>query len=107
MESAGAGEQIEVLKDEPDFAVTQDGALVCGGGGNLAAIEPVLAGGGTVEAAQNVHESALAGTAGTDESDELAAVDRERDALQDGYGQIAAAVALAKVFETDEGHWLA
>src|SRR6266542_2285812 len=104
VQRAGAGQQIEVLKNEADLRVAQYRALVGGRGGNLLPVQAVASGTGSVEAAKNVHQRALARTADADQRDEFAALDRERHTLEHRDFQIAAPVALANVLQSDEFH---
>ena len=77
VQSAGARQEVEVLEDEADLGVAEVGAIVGRGGGDLFAVEPVLTGGGMVQAAEDVHERALAGAAGADQGHQFAAGDRQ------------------------------
>lgn len=83
LEGAGAGEQVEVLKDKAHLAVTDESAAIVGEAGDLFAIEVVFTFGGAIETTQDVHQRGLAGAGGADECDELTPVDGEGDALQD------------------------
>ena len=72
LQGSRAGEEIEALKDEADDPVAQAGPLLRAETGDLPAVEPVLAGGGVVEAPEDVHERALARAARAHERHQLA-----------------------------------
>ena len=58
----GARDQVERLEDEADLAAAHECLLVLGQPGDVAAVEEVLAASRYVEAAEDVHQSRLAGT---------------------------------------------
>jgi acyl-CoA thioesterase-1 len=106
LQRAGAGQQVEVLEDEPDLAVADERAAVGAEGGNLLAIEPVFAGRGVVETPEDVHERALARATGAHQGDELAARDVHGHALEDRHVDFAEVVGLVDVSEFDQLHWV-
>jgi hypothetical protein len=61
VQSGGAGEQVEGLKDEADLLVADAGELVVVECGDVVPVEPVAALRGRVEAADEVHQRGLAG----------------------------------------------
>ena len=60
LERRGARQQVEVLKDEADAVVAQAGALVGVEPGDVAAVNPVLAAAGVIQAAEDVQQGGLA-----------------------------------------------
>jgi hypothetical protein len=82
VQRGGAGQQVEGLEDEADFLVADAGELVVVELGDVVAVEPVLALGGRVEAADQVHQGGLAGAGGAHDGDVLVVLDAERDAAQ-------------------------
>src|SRR5262249_39627571 len=71
---------------------------------DLHSVQPVFAGGGAVQAAQDVHQRALARAAGAHERDHLAPVDGERNALEHGHVDLAEVIGLVNFVEADELH---
>jgi hypothetical protein len=63
--------------------------------------EPVAAAGGTIEAAQDVHQGRLAGAGGADDGQELAALDLQVDAAQGGHRHVPGAIYLYQSLEPD------
>ena len=57
-----------------------------------------------VEAAEDVHQRGLARAGGAHQRDHLAALDRQRDALEHRHVDLAEVVGLVDVFEADEFH---
>ena len=82
MQGGGAGQQVEGLEDEADFLVADTGKLVVVQGADQLVVEPVIALGGRVEAADQVHESGLAGSGGSHDGYIFVGLDLERDAAQ-------------------------
>src|SRR5690606_25822742 len=76
-EGAHAGEKVEALEDEADFPVSNAGEFVAAEFADVFAVEEVFARGGTVEAAEDVHESAFAAAGAADDGDHFAGVDVE------------------------------
>ena len=74
------GEQVELLEHEADVPVADLGELVLVEVGDVVAGQQEPAGGGDVEAAEDVHQRRLARARRSDDGDELAALDRERHA---------------------------
>jgi hypothetical protein len=68
----GARQQVEALEDEAEVAAAQQGALVAVERLHRHAAEQVGAGGGRVQAAEDVHRGRLARAAGAHDGDELA-----------------------------------
>ncbi len=82
MQGGGAGQQIEGLKDETDFLVSNACQLVIVQLTDELPIEPVLAFGGSVEAADQIHERGLARSGWTHDRDILIVADPHRDPAQ-------------------------
>src|SRR5207245_1499068 len=76
----GAGEQVEGLEDESDLAVADRGQVVVPDPADVDAVEVIRALCRLVEAADDMHERALARARRADDRDELTAPDREIDA---------------------------
>ena len=79
---AGARQQVEALEHEPDGPAAHRGELVVGHGGHVRAVQDVGAGGGMVEAAQEVEEGGLARARRPHDRHELPLLEREGHALQ-------------------------
>ena len=78
-------EQVIALEDETKVMAAQGGQLV---GGELAGRTPldaVLATGGAIQTAQNVHQRRLTGSRGADDGHHLARIDAQIDILEDGH----------------------
>ena len=101
---AGPGQQIEVLEDETDLRVAHHGALLGGQGRDVLPVQPVFSRRGAVQAAEDVHQRALARTAGAHQRDHLATLNLERNALEDRNLQFAALVGFMNVIEVDQFH---
>ena len=82
VQRGGAGEQVEGLEDEADFLVADAGELVVVERGDVVAVEPVVALGGRVEAADEVHQRGFAGAGGAHDGDVLVVADAEVDAAE-------------------------
>ncbi len=79
---AGAGQQVEGLEDEADFLVADARQLVVVEFADQLAVEPVLALGRRIEAADQVHQRRLAGARRAHDGDVLVVPDAEIDAAQ-------------------------
>src|SRR2546422_2369841 len=77
-----AGEQVERLEDEADLLVADPGQLIVGQIGDLLPVEPVLAAGRRVEAADQVHERRLPRARRSHHRHVLIAPDLDADATQ-------------------------
>src|SRR6185295_10053786 len=75
LERGGARQEVEALEDEPDQPVPDDRAGVVAPPGHVDAIEQVAPPRRAIEAADDVHERALARAALPDDGHELAAAD--------------------------------
>ena len=99
------GDEVEGLEDEADLAAPVSGEFFVGHLRDVAAVEEILAGGGAVEAAQDVHERALARAAGAHDGNVVTELDGGLDALEgfDHDGAVGLEVGLADAAEFDDG----
>ncbi len=104
LDGAGPGQQIETLEDKSQFTVAHQGPLVGGELGDLLSLQPVLAGGWSVQAAQDVHQRGFSGSGRTGESDQLPLPDGQGDAFEHRHGDVAHLVGLYDVVQVDEVH---
>ncbi len=82
VQRSGAGKQIEGLEDESDFLVADARQLIVVQFADQLAVEPVLALGRRIEAADQVHQRRFAGARWTHDGDVLVVPDAEVDAAQ-------------------------
>src|ERR1700733_6354654 len=82
LDHAGTRQQIEGLKHEADAPPPDAGQCGLIQLRNVDALQQVLPAARPVEAAENVHQRRFAGSRGAHDGNELAAVDRQRDAPQ-------------------------
>ena len=101
---AGARQQIEVLKHEPDFFIAHMRPLIARQIGHLLPVQHIPAAGGPVKAAQDIHERAFAGAGGARERHQLALLDRERDALEHRHVKLAQMIGLVYIVKLDYIH---
>jgi hypothetical protein len=78
----GALEQHVLLEDKADLLVADVGELVVVEVGHAHAVQQILAAGGLVEAADDVHQRGLAAARGPHDRHHLALADGERDAAE-------------------------
>ena len=102
VQRAGAGQQVEGLEHEADFLVADAGELVVVHFADQVAVEVVQAGGGRIQAADQVHQRGLAGAGGAHDGDVLALLDFDVDAGDGVDFLIAHDVGLAQVPGADE-----
>src|ERR1019366_3377999 len=98
----GARQQIELLENKANFAVTDGGQLVAIHGFHGDAIQPVDTGRRLVKAAEDVHEGRFAGTGRAQDGDEIAAFDGERDVAQGGHGEGADVEGAGEVLDFND-----
>jgi hypothetical protein len=79
-EDGELGDEVKVLEDETEAFAAEFGELVVGELGDVLVVEEVVAAGGAVEAAEDVHEGGLAGAGRAHDGDHVALVDIEGDA---------------------------
>src|SRR5437667_10752444 len=73
LERRSPGQQIETLKNKTNLLVPNVSQLVAVELGDVGAVEPIATLGGPIQAADDVHESGFARTAGAHDGDKLAA----------------------------------
>ena len=88
------GEQVERLEDEPDLLVADAGQFIVGQIAHLLAVEPVLAAGGRIEAADEVHERGFPRPGRAHDRHELVLLDLDFHAAQ-GVHDLATHVVIA------------
>ena len=89
-------DQVERLKHKADVPAAEDGALPLFHGKQISPVQQHLAGGRGVQPAQQIEQSALAGTALAHHGHKFALGHREAHVLQRLHGSLAGAVGLAK-----------
>ena len=82
LQRARAREQIEALEDETDLSIPQAGALVARHVDHFFALQQITAAGGTVEAAERVHQRGLAGARRAHQGHVFSLIDVQRNAPQ-------------------------
>ena len=82
LDAGERGEEVEELEDEADFVAAEAGEVVIGERGDGLAVDADFAGGGAVEAADQVEEGGLSGAGGADDGDHFAAGDVEVDGIE-------------------------
>src|SRR5690606_33917969 len=102
LDRARPGQQVEPLEHEAEVAAAEQRALVAGQRLHLGPEEAEHARGRHVEAAEDVHRGRLAGTRWPHDRDEIAALDREVDALQGLERTRSLAEGLGDPFELDD-----
>ena len=98
------GSRLKLWKTKPSLAVRTSARWL---GVNWLISWPssqIFARTGPVEAAQDVHQRGLAGAGGAHQRHHLAAIDRERDALEHRDVDLAQVIGLGDVFQPDEFH---
>ena len=88
--------QIVALEHKADLPAAEDGALPLFHGKQISPVQQHLAGGRGVQPAQQIEQSALAGTALAHHGHKFALGHREAHVLQRLHGSLAGAVGLAK-----------
>jgi hypothetical protein len=102
LERAGAGQQVEALEDEPERFVADLRELVGVEPRDVAPTQEKPASRRAVEAAEDVHQRALAGARRAHDRHELALVDLQVDAAQGLHLDVAHRVDLADALEPHE-----
>ena len=103
-QGARARQQVEILEDEAELVVAHQGALVVGQRRHILTVEPVFARRRAVQAAQDVHQRALARSGGPHQRDQFPAGDRHRDPLEHGDIHVPQLVRFVDVAQLDEFH---
>jgi hypothetical protein len=105
LERARARQQVELLEHEADAAVADRRERIAGQALDRLARQTVGAAGGLIEAAEDVHQRALARARSAHDRDELAGVDVEAHAAQGMHLLVAHRVGLDQVAGFDQaGH---
>ena len=104
LERRRAGEQVEPLKDESNLFVANRRQLIVREARHVAAVQPIRAGRRAIEAAEDVHQRRLPRSRRSDDRDELAARDVERDATQRMDRDVADLIDLGEVLACDQWH---
>src|SRR5207302_9874689 len=87
-----ARNQVVGLEDETDLSIADPGQLIVAQGGHVVAVENVTAGRGLVQAADQVHQRALARTGWAHDGDEFSLRDVQGNPLDGGYLYLTSAV---------------
>ena len=82
MQGAQVREQMVALEDKPEVIPAQFRQLFIAQRAGLDAVDLVAAGGGVVQAAEDIHQGGFARTRGTDDRDHFAGMNRQVDALE-------------------------
>src|SRR5258708_27328936 len=93
-DGAGAGKQIELLKNEADLLVANLGKLVAAQGADIHAVQVVGAGSGLVETAQDIHHGGFARAGGSHDGDEASPLDFQGHSAKGVHGDVAELVDL-------------
>src|SRR5207245_2768351 len=101
VDRTGARNQVVGLEDEADLSISDPGQLVVGQRRDVVAVEDVAAGGWLIEAADQVHQGALAGARGPHDGDELALRNVERNSFEGGDLHLPGEVDLCYALEGD------
>ena len=104
LERAGARKEVEVLKDEPELAVSYACQLVARERRGVSSAEKVAPLRRPVETAHHVHEGRLARARGTHDGYELAGLHRDVDATERVHLYVPKRVDLVQVLGSNEGH---
>ena len=94
-------QQVVLLEDEAELGAAYQGQVVVAQALRLHTIQAVSAARGRVQAAEQVHQRALAAAAVADDRDELAPLDVERHAAQRRHLDVAHVVDLAQIAHRD------
>ena len=97
-QSRGVGQQVEALEDEADLVVADVRQFVALEPFHRLLVQPVLARGRGVQAAEKVHQGGLARPGRAEDGGVLAAADRQVDAAQGLDGDTAHGVDFAQFF---------
>ena len=103
LERREVGDQVELLEDEADLVGAEAVEFGGGHGGDVDAVDLELAGGGAVEAAEEVDEGGFAGAGGAGDGDPLAGDDGEGGVVEGADDAAVAGVLAGDVFERDDG----
>ncbi len=101
LQRTGARKQVEVLKDEADLAAAHQCQLFLGQRRDIDVLKVVASAGRAIEAAKDVHQGRFAGSRRSHDRDELAALDREADAVERAHLDLAQLVDLEQIGNFD------
>ncbi len=96
-------DEVELLEDEADLVGAEAVELGGAHGGDVDVVDFEFAGGGAVEAADQVDEGALAGAGGAGDGDPFAGDDGEGGVGEGADGAAVAGVLAGDVAEGDDG----
>lgn len=94
------------MEDKPNLAVSNDGEFILGGVAEVVAANLHSPAGGSIEAAEEVHEGGFSATAGTDDGNKLTLFDSEAHTIEGANLLIADTVDFTDILEKDEAHSL-
>ena len=97
LERGERGNQLEALKDEPDFFATELRALVLAEGRQVGVVEEHLTARRCIKTGEQAEQRRLAAARRPDDGDEGALRDAERDVAQHGQLVVAAAIFFGEV----------
>src|ERR1700677_2537415 len=100
---AGTWNEVEALKDEADLAVAQVGEVVLVHPADVDAIDQVATTRGYVQAAEDVHQRALAAARAAHDRHQITGVDAQRDAAQGPHADLSQLVGLGDVVHAYDG----
>ena len=102
LDRTGAGQQIETLKHEAEAFTANAGQLRLGQPGHVDTLEEILSAAGSIEAAQNRHQSRFAGSGRAHDGNELAGLDRDTYAVECADVHVAGAVCPRDILDPDD-----
>ncbi len=103
-QGVGAGQQVEGLKDETDFAIADFGQLVVIQFADVGAVQFVSARSAGVQAAEQVHQGGFAGTGRPHDGHVFAALDLQGNIAQGVDGLRAHLIEPGDVLEANQAH---
>jgi hypothetical protein len=102
-EDAELGDEVIGLKDEPDALAADFRQLIIAHAGDILIPQKVLAGGGAVEATEEIEHGRFAGAGGSHDGHQLAGADLQGDAAQGMHLELAHGVGFGDVLNIDDG----
>jgi hypothetical protein len=103
-EGGGTRKEVERLEDKADFVVANPRELVVVHVAHVGSIEFIGAGGGGVEASDDIHEGGLAGTGRSHDGDVFTRLDVRGDFAKGMDGFAPHAITAGNVPQADEAH---
>jgi hypothetical protein len=104
VQRGGSRQQIETLKNKADQPVAQRGPFIRRRARNLLPIQPILPGAGTIQAAENIHQRALARTAGSHQRHQLPLANGQGDTFKHLQIHLSQVVGLANLAQFKQFH---